>query len=168
MRWVAAATVLLPLLLAACGTPGGLPDPPTCPDDDPRLNDPAVGIVDYAEAVISTFDRLQVVDQDFRREWSERRLRGRSSFRADFVTFATHTRCLVDDIRGSAVPDQAADLLGRDLLNYLDFVDASIDQGEEAVDTRNASAYRDWIRDFDQLVVGYTDFQGRLGQLAPR
>ena len=35
----------------------------------------------------------------------------------------------------------------------------------DAADMRNSSAYSDWVRDFDRLVLGYTDWQDKMRSL---
>jgi hypothetical protein len=149
-------------LLAACGTPGGLPDPGPCPATDPALA-PPVSRTQYTVAVFRALDQFQDADQDFRAAWPERRFRDRSSFKRDFVTFEHRTRCLSNDIVAAGTPDGLEDVV-TDLHAYLALVNDSIAMGREAVESRNASAYRDWISEIDVLVVGYTDFQTRLQQ----
>jgi hypothetical protein len=117
-----------------------------------------------ATAVYRVLDDFQVVDQAFRLAWPDRRFRERDSFKQDFIAFAGGTRCLIDEVQGANVPNEAA-AAATDLLAFLVSIGASLDAATDAVDTRNASAYRDWIRDFDSLVVGYTDWQERMRAL---
>jgi predicted trehalose synthase len=122
-----------------------------------------VSAAQYTVAVFRALDEFQDADQDFRAAWPERRFRDRSSFKRDFVTFEHRTRCLTSDVVAAGSPDGLGEVV-TDLHAYLALVNDSIAMGREAVESRNASAYRDWISEIDVLVVGYTDFQTRLQQ----
>ncbi len=149
-------------LVAGCGSAATLPDPPPCPDTDPAFETGAQpGRDTYVRAVDLALNHLQAVDQEFRRGWPDRELHTTNSFRRDFVAFESGTRCFIEDIRRPTVPTEVAPV-GAGLLAFLGTVEASLDVAHEAVDTRNKSDYNGWIHDFDQLVIGYTDYQDRL------
>jgi hypothetical protein len=160
MRAGAGALLVAALLAVGCGMPGGLPDPGPCPATPPALQ----GSPDtrtYINAVIAALDEFQDADQDFRAAWPERRFRDRSTFKEDFVEFQRRTECLTNDIQAAGTP-AGLETVVVDLQAFLALINESIAMGAEAVESRNASAYRDWIREIDVLVVGYTDFQARL------
>ncbi len=150
------------ILISSCGTPAGLPEAPSCPAGDPALVSGAqLGAGPYIHAVDRALDALQAVDQEFRRDWPDRSLHTTNSFRRDFVAFEGGTRCLIENIRRPNVPSEVAPV-SADLLAFLGNVEASLDVAHEAVDTRNKSNYSGWIHDFDQLAIGYTEYQDRL------
>ena len=162
MRFATASLAALAVVVAACGTPGGLPESPPCPTPDPALvPGSAVGVSEFATAVDRALAQFQQIDQEFRGEWPGRRFRDRDSFKRDFVQFAGASRCLVDDLRAAGVPPEMEQVTA-ELLVFLSQVESSLAEAEEAVATRNASAYDDWVGSFDRLVLGYTEFQDRV------
>ena len=148
------------LVAAACGTPAGLPDPGPCPSTLAGLEGPP-DTRTYITAVIRALDEFQDIDQDFRAEWPDREIHTTNSFRGDFVQFQHRTQCLANDVVAAGTP-AGLETVVMDLHAYLALINDSIAMGAEAVDTRNASAYEDWIKEIDVLVVGYTDYQARL------
>jgi hypothetical protein len=148
------------LVAAACGTPGGLPDPGPCPATITALQGtPDRGL--YIAAVIAALDEFQDADQDFRAAWPDREIHTTNSFRKDFVEFQRRTECLSNDVVAAGTP-AGLETVVTDLHAYLALINESIAMGAQAVESRNSSAYSDWIKEIDVLVVGYTDYQARL------
>lgn len=150
MRWGVALAVLGGTL-AGCGSPS-LPDPGGCPAftafESSVLQERA-----YQISISRELEAIVQLDAGFRGRWTERRLRELESFRSDFVTYAHLTKCRVEFMLEITVPPLApAEFVAR-LRDYGNRMIAAMEEGREAVATRNSSRYRDWVKTVDALAA---------------
>lgn len=154
--------LVLTIAFAACGSAPGLPDQGPCPTPVAALTDDSTGDA-YRAAVAGGIEVIQEVDQHFRIAWDERRLRERGEFRADFAAYAHETECQLRVMETLDAPGGGALAeLDAGLDKVIDEYLVALTAGRDAVETRNASAYGDWIKQIDALAVALGDRREQL------
>jgi hypothetical protein len=143
---------MLAALTGACGGGGSLPDQGECPEIDAFvstvLQDRA-----YRITVARELGVIGQIDDGFRVAWDERRIRELPEFRADFAEYAHLTRCHATFLLEARAPMGTSTGLEAAVRDYATRLIAAIDEGTEAVETRNNSRYRDWVRVIDALAA---------------
>ncbi len=162
-RWratvVGTLTAWLALGSIACGGGASLADPPPCatptPSPSPRGADtPNRQLTRLGNALAAADLQLDSSLANFRVRWPENRNYRSAEFREDFVLFTGEAACVATAMAALTPPASAPEsVLTRDTAvdaavgSYL----AALEEGREAVETRNTSSYRDWAKRMDAV-----------------
>ncbi len=145
-RWLLLALALLVLPAGACGE-AGLRRPGECPTLAPAADGSG-----YPGELAAGLDQLRQLDDEFRLRWPDRRLRERREFREDFVAYAHASLCLAEEVRAITPTGMERYLaFDRHVDDVLSRFIAVLEQGWEAVDSRNRDDYAEFIREVDEL-----------------
>lgn len=150
IRWCA-VVVVIGAALAGCGSPS-LPEASECPElrafESSVDQDKA-----YQISVSRQLEEILSLDTAFRERWTERRIRELESFRTEFATYAQLTICHTQFMLDLEVPAETASDFAAKAEGFGTRMLAAMDEGRDAVASRNSSAYRDWVRTIDALTA---------------
>ena len=163
---VAGALLAIPcmLLLFACGG-GSFPEAEPCVAPSPTATPRATTQVNdfvYRRVTLEGFAQLETLTANLRSQWPNRTPSNRAEFRESFVRYVRDTTCIAADLRALEPRTEPYAAFDAAFDEAMDATIVAAEFGQDAVRTRNSSAYKQWLKQVDTLPLLYEQAEAKL------